>query len=226
MKKTLRTIAAFFAVLLIGVALSPMLFYLYGLHGIPDEALAAPPQVLPATATSTLWASLGGAETPQIERNNPYTFLWRFFNETSHPQAPESRATELGSQALLKRVPDFWSLSTIRRLLVSVSAYIWVGRHWTAEQALSAYLGQAYFGHGFFGLEAAAQGYFGSPSAQLGWEQMAHLVVVTRAPSRFDPWCNPDRNQEAARQTLSRLPQAQLDKPIHLIAAPADACSE
>jgi len=222
-RKILRVMAVIFAIVFTGVALSPAMLYLYGLHLIPDEVLAAPPpRVLPATATTALWASLGGTGVPRIERHNPYTLIWKFWKYT-FPDPPESQAATLGSRALLWNAPDLSPHH--KRHLASISAYIWVGRHWTAEQALSASLSQAYFGHRYYGLEAAAQGYFGLPSAQLSLEQMAHLVVVPRGPSRFDPWCNPDRNQEAARKTMSRLPQAQPDQPIHLIAAPAGACS-
>jgi hypothetical protein len=223
MRKILGVIAVIFAVALAGVAMSPAVLYLYGLRQIPDEVLAAPPQILPAAATAALWAHLGGTGAPRIERSNPYTLIWLFLKGGPLAASPEDQVAGLGSRALLRRVPDF---PRDRRLIVSVSAGIWVGWHWTAEQALSAHLTESYFGHRFYGLEAAAQGYFGLPSAQLSLEQMAHLVIVPRSPSRFDPWCNPERNQAAARQAMSRLPQARPDAPIHLMAAPAGACSE
>ena len=224
MKKILRAIVVIFAVVFAGVALSPAMLYLYGLHWIPDEALAAPPpRVLPATATAALWASLGGTGAPRIGQNNPYTFLWRLWQNPESLKSPESMVAAAGARVLSRDVPP---LSPLRWQIVYASAEIWVGRHWTAEQALSASLSQAYFGHRLYGLEAAAQGYFGVPSAQLSLEQMAHLVVVPRSPTIFDPWCNPEENQQAARKVMSRLPQASPDQPIHLIAAPTGACSE
>jgi membrane peptidoglycan carboxypeptidase len=52
---------------------------------------------------------------------------------------------------------------------------------------LRLYLAEVYFGHGFYGLPAAAEGYFGVTPAQLSWAQASMLAGLVQAPSAYDP---------------------------------------
>jgi hypothetical protein len=196
--------------------------YVYGLGQIPEQAFSAPPPVLPAMATKEAWVYLGGAGEPRIARLNPYTYLGLLLQGDDR-LSPERQVAMMGARALVRDMPH---LRFPERVLAQISAIIWVGQHWTAEQALSAFLAWAYFGHRFSGLEAAAQGYFGVPVDRLRPDQLAHLVVVTRAPTQLDPWCHANQNQSAARYVMSRLPQEPENKPLGLIEAPAGACSQ
>lgn len=54
-------------------------------------------------------------------------------------------------------------------------------------EILEQYLNRAYFGHGAYGLEAAAQTYFQRPAASLSDAQASLLMVLPRGPSRYDP---------------------------------------
>ena len=49
------------------------------------------------------------------------------------------------------------------------------------------YAAIVYFGHGFYGLQAASCGYFGRPPDQLSWPQAAVLAGLVQAPSAYDP---------------------------------------
>src|ERR1035437_6619536 len=56
---------------------------------------------------------------------------------------------------------------SLNRKLREQSAAREMERHYTKEQILEAYLNQISFGHRYFGVESAAQHYFGKPASQL-----------------------------------------------------------
>jgi len=61
---------------------------------------------------------------------------------------------------------------------------------YSKEEILENYLNTIYFGRGAYGIEAAANTYFGVPAAQLTAEQGAVLAVLIRNPSANDPETN------------------------------------
>ena len=56
------------------------------------------------------------------------------------------------------------------------------------EQILEQYLNRAYYGHGAYGIEQAAQRYFGKSAKSLGLAESALLVTLPRAPTAYDPF--------------------------------------
>src|SRR3954463_200468 len=58
-------------------------------------------------------------------------------------------------------------------------------------EILTRYLNLVYFGNGAFGIQDAAQTYFGINASQLNWQQAALLAGLVKATSRFDPYSNP-----------------------------------
>lgn len=55
------------------------------------------------------------------------------------------------------------------------------------DAILEAYLNTVYFGGGYYGIEAAAQGYFGIPASRLSLSQSALLAGVLKSPSAYAP---------------------------------------
>lgn len=70
---------------------------------------------------------------------------------------------------------------------------------------LRLYLQAAYFGHGFYGLTSAAQGYFGRLPADLSWGQASLLAGLVQAPSAYDPYRHLERARLRQRHVLKRL---------------------
>ena len=70
---------------------------------------------------------------------------------------------------------------------------------WTKERTLTLYLNLAQFGDGLYGIEAAAQHYFGKPASQLSRSDAAWLAVLLPAPTRYriDPPTDYTRGQQA-----------------------------
>ncbi|NRQ48997.1 transglycosylase domain-containing protein [Aeromicrobium stalagmiti] len=56
------------------------------------------------------------------------------------------------------------------------------------KQILEGYLNTIYFGNGAYGVEVAAQTYFGKPASKLNYAQSALLATVINSPSYYDPY--------------------------------------
>ncbi len=89
---------------------------------------------------------------------------------------------------------------------------------YSKPQILEMYLSVVYFGHGFYGLPAAARGYFGVAPNALTWAQASLLAGLVQAPSAYDPYAYPDRARYRQRHVLDRLVATQV-----LTAVQADA---
>ncbi|WP_158544774.1 biosynthetic peptidoglycan transglycosylase [Blastococcus sp. TF02-09] len=78
-------------------------------------------------------------------------------------------------------------------------------RAWSNEELLRMYLDAAYFGHGFYGLDAAARGYFDAAPGELDWAQATVLVGLVQAPSAYDPLVHPELARARQAHVLERL---------------------
>ena len=77
--------------------------------------------------------------------------------------------------------------------------------HYSKNDILRLYLAEMYFGHGFYGLPAAAYGYFGVSPAQLSWAQASMLAGLVQAPSAYDPIDHLSTGRLRQRHVLNRL---------------------
>jgi membrane peptidoglycan carboxypeptidase len=88
------------------------------------------------------------------------------------------------------------------------------------------YSSVAYFGHGYYGLQAASCGYFAVAPAALTWSQAALLAGLVQAPTADDPLTHLTlaRTREAhvpgRLAAMGKLTQAQAERayqqPLHL----------
>ena len=76
---------------------------------------------------------------------------------------------------------------------------------WSKDQLLQMYLDDGYYGHGFYGLTAATEGYFGVEPADLSWPQATLLAGLFQAPSAYDPFLHPDLAAARQAHVLDRL---------------------
>jgi penicillin-binding protein 1A len=66
-------------------------------------------------------------------------------------------------------------------------------RHYTKQQILEAYLNTIEFGHGWYGIDAAARHYFGVPAGRVTLAEAATLAALPKAPPAYDPIRHPER---------------------------------
>ena len=64
-------------------------------------------------------------------------------------------------------------------------------RRHTKSEILEAYLNYIHFGHGWFGVEAAARHYFGKAAAELTLAETATLAALPKSPVEYDPRHHP-----------------------------------
>ncbi|MGH2572388.1 MAG: PBP1A family penicillin-binding protein [Actinomycetota bacterium] len=79
---------------------------------------------------------------------------------------------------------------TFERKFKEAQAAIRLERAYTKNQILELYLNQVYFGHGTYGIGAAAEYYFAKRPADLTIEQAALLAGMISAPATWDPVTN------------------------------------
>ncbi|MCX6123097.1 MAG: PBP1A family penicillin-binding protein [Ignavibacteriales bacterium] len=77
----------------------------------------------------------------------------------------------------------------IREFLTSVQ----IERRYTKNEILEFYLNISGFGRGAYGIESAAQMYFGKPAAELTLPEYTLLIGMLKGPSYYDPFLHADR---------------------------------
>ena len=107
-------------------------------------------------------------------------------------------------QQLAKNLYENGSQGLTARLAEGVLA-LKLDRAWSKQQILRMYLDDGYYGHGFYGLTAATQGYFGVRPADLSWAQASLLAGLFQAPSAYDPFVHPDVARARQAHVLDRL---------------------
>lgn len=89
---------------------------------------------------------------------------------------------------------------TLGRKVQEAVLALWLERNYTKEEILELYLNRVNFGHEKYGIEAAAQFYFGKSARNLSLSEAAILAGSLQAPSRLNPKGKPELVQ--ARQQL------------------------
>ncbi len=115
---------------------------------------------------------------------------------------------------------------TVSRKLQEVALAFWLEHKFTKAQILELYLNRVYFGSGAYGVEAAAQRYFGKSARQLTLAEAAMLAGLVQSPSRLAPSHNPDGAARRARLVLANMVEQKLiggDAARQALANPARA---
>ena len=79
---------------------------------------------------------------------------------------------------------------------------MWLERKFSKNEILELYLNRVYFGAGAYGVEAAAQRYFGKSARRMTLAEAAMLAGLVRSPSRLAPSRNPDGAERRAQVVL------------------------
>jgi penicillin-binding protein 1A len=120
--------------------------------------------------------------------------LWHDIKAGEIVEGGSTITQQLARMLFLK--PD----KSIKRKFKEAALSIQIERRYTKDEILGMYLNQTYFGTRAYGIEAAAQTYFGESSKDLTIAEAALLATLPKAPSRYSPFKNPERAR--ARRTL------------------------
>ncbi len=94
---------------------------------------------------------------------------------------------------------------TITRKLQEVLLALWLERKFSKNQILALYLNRVYFGSGAYGVEQAAQRYFGKSARNVTVAEAALLAGLVKSPSRLAPTRNFDGAEKRAKVVLAAM---------------------
>ncbi len=80
-----------------------------------------------------------------------------------------------------------------------------IERELSKDEILELYVNKIYLGNRAYGIEAAAQVYYGKSIHDLSLAQMAMIAGLPKAPSRYNPLVNPQRSKERRDWILGRM---------------------
>lgn len=82
--------------------------------------------------------------------------------------------------------------TTPARKLREIRMALTLNRTFSKSEILTRYLNLVSFGNGAYGVQDAAETYFGIPAAELNWQQAALLAGMVQSTSTLNPYTNPD----------------------------------
>ncbi|MCK6629568.1 MAG: penicillin-binding protein 1C [Anaerolineae bacterium] len=94
-----------------------------------------------------------------------------------------------------------------RKLKEAVLA-VEINRRYTKQQILELYFNQIYYGNLAYGIEAAAQTYFGKAARDLTLPEAAMLAGLPQSPALNDPYLNPQRAKARQADVLNLMVEA------------------
>jgi penicillin-binding protein 1A len=143
-----------------------------------------------------------------------------FVDDIEHKGSVQGASTI--EEQFIKNALQAQSHRTIFEKLREAALAYQLSRKWSKEKIITAYLNTIYFGNGAYGIEAAAQTYFGQEVNHLGcgmpghelcvqqlkpWEA-ALLAGIIQSPTEYDPATHPqaakDRRDEVLLQMLDQ----------------------
>jgi len=107
-------------------------------------------------------------------------------------------------QQLAKHLIGDFSRTLDRKFLEAFVA-IRLEQNLSKDQIMNYYLNRIYFGKGYFGVGAAARGYFGKDASQLTVPECALLAGIIRAPVSSSPRVDPQKAKWRRDQTLKTM---------------------
>ncbi len=113
-----------------------------------------------------------------------------------------------GGSTITQQVAKMMYLSPekkyIRKLKEVILAYK-IDKYLSKDEILNLYLNQIYLGHGTYGIESAALGYFGKTAKELTLPEAALLAGLPKAPNTYSPFLYFDKAKQRQAYVLSRM---------------------
>lgn len=97
------------------------------------------------------------------------------------------------------------SEKTFKRKAIEAMMAFQLERKYSKEEILTLYLNEIYFGHGAYGLAAAAEIYFDKKPEQLTIAECAMLAGIPKSPVAFSPFKKPKNNRMRKDLVLSKM---------------------
>ena len=92
---------------------------------------------------------------------------------------------------------------TIQRKLTEIFGALELEKKYDKQEIMEWYLNAVYFGEGCYGVQTAAQTYFGKDVSDLTMAECAAIVGITNLPTYYDPFYN-EENNKTRQETILR----------------------
>ena len=94
---------------------------------------------------------------------------------------------------------------TIQRKLSEIFGALELEKKYDKQEIMEWYLNAVYFGEGCYGVQAAAQTYFGKDVSDLTLAECAAIVGITNKPTYYDPFYNEQNNKDRQETILREM---------------------
>jgi 1A family penicillin-binding protein len=148
-------------------------------HVVPISAIAQPMRQATVDIEDRGFYQHGGVNVMSVLRAG--------FHDLIHLRIEAGGSTI--TQQLVKNIYLSDDRSVFRKLDEAILA-LEIEHRYSKSQILEAYLNRVYYGNRSYGVEAAAQTYFGKPASQLTLAEASLLAGLPQAPSELDPYTN------------------------------------
>jgi penicillin-binding protein 1A len=108
---------------------------------------------------------------------------------------------------------------TMSRKMKETMLALQIERNWPKKQILETYLNQVYFGSKAYGIQAAAQTYFGKGVGELNLAECALLAGLPQRPSKLNPYDHAEQARGRRNIVLRRMAELGMIKPAEAEAA-------
>ena len=116
------------------------------------------------------------------------------------------------TQQLVKNLTGKNEVTFVRKYNEILSA-LNLEKNFTKDQIIEAYLNTVYLGQGCYGVETAAETYFGKSASELNISESAVIAAITQAPYTFEPFNHRDNNRKRQMYCLDlMLEQGKISK--------------
>ncbi|WP_374545921.1 PBP1A family penicillin-binding protein [Rhodoblastus sp.] len=118
------------------------------------------------------------------------------------------RGTVQGGSTLTQQLAKNLFLTqerTVSRKIQEAILALWLEHKYSKDQILELYLNRVYFGSGAYGVDAAAQKYFGHPAKDVTLPEAAMLAGLMKAPTKLAPNHNESAAIERANQVVTAM---------------------
>jgi len=123
-------------------------------------------------------------------------------------QLLKSGQIQTGGSTITMQVAKNYFLTSERsfsRKINEILLALQIERELSKNEILELYVNKIYLGNRAYGIEAAAQVYYGKPISELSAAQLAMIAGLPKAPSAFNPLVNPARSKERRDWILGRM---------------------
>ena len=108
------------------------------------------------------------------------------------------------TQQVIKNITNETDKSATRKIKEMMRA-IAIEKQLEKDEILTMYLNIAFFANNCYGVEAAAEMYFGKSADEVNIQEAATIVGITQYPTRFDPYANPDNATEKRNLVIGKM---------------------